>query len=479
MKEKQMQISKKMILATSVFFSLLLAAAFSNAKPPWMEDGEMPWQKHKREKQDAIGGVPDAILKKQSTEAVEPPSIEDAVKTALAAAREAATPLIDLNFHKGRKIFVPDDFPAIQAAIDSAKSGDSIIVRPGVYYELLVMKDGVKLTSDASDGGETLSDVAGARLKLPKRALRTIVDGSKSEPSTHGMVDFNPGVGRNTIIDGFIFRNLPEQNHHIPGHAHGINVRGASPIIMNCLIENTGSTGIGNHVVYEDQEHPIGGRDFRWANIKHKTSAVIYSNIIRGNLGLGVGCNHFAAPFILGNEIYNNNDSDLGGEPTPGIGSKHGSTPTIIGNIVHNNPGGGILSSPGDRQGAHPIDKPTQPTIISNVVYENGNFRPAISNAGGGSEASPVVIKGNFVYKAPTVGIALSKGATGVIENNLVAESEQPGIVIHASTVAKLNGNKVTKANSAGILIAEGSPATRPIKTQGRASCWKKARLKV
>ena len=27
------------------------------------------------------------------------------------------------------------------------------------------------------------------------------------------MIDFNPGVGRMTMVDGFTIRNLPKQNH--------------------------------------------------------------------------------------------------------------------------------------------------------------------------------------------------------------------------------------------------------------------------
>lgn len=448
---------EKRTILLSLAFIMAFASLAKGSGPPWMQSGEMPWQKHKKEKQDLIGGVPPQILAKQSNEIVTPPSLEEATAIALRTSEEAALPLISTTFHVGNKIIVPDDYPTIQGAIDSAASGDAIIVKPGVYYELLIMKDGVRLVSDSTQNGDEPSNVPGAKLKLPLRTLRTIVDGSKSEPSARGMVDFNPGLGRNTIIDGFTFRNLPEQNHHIPGHAHGLNVRGASPVIMNCLIENIGSTGIGNHVVFADQEKPINSRDFRWTNVKHQTSAVIYRNIIFGSLGLGIGCNHFAAPQILGNEIFNNSDEALGEDPTPGIGAKHGATPTIIGNIVHDNPGGGILSSAGEPQGQYPIDRPTQPTVKANVVFKNGNFRPAISNSGGGSEHSPVIIEGNFIFNSGAVGIGLSNGSTGIIQNNLIAGVEQPGIVINRATAVKLNGNKVTGAKGAGFLMTDGA----------------------
>jgi len=422
----------------------------------WAQGPEKPWEKRKRENQDRAGGVPEKTLKLQSDEKVAPPSIDDAFKIALEAARAAALPLIDTEFHKGKRLKVPGDFKTIQGAIDAATAGDIVIVGPGTYFELLVMKDGVKLVSDAAEGGDTLADVEGARLKLPRRTLRTILDGSKSKPSHHGMIDFGPGVGRKTIVDGFTFQNLPEQDHHLPGHAHGLNVRGASPVIMNCYLRANGSTGIGNHVVYRDQKTPIARRDFRWANIQHRASAVIYNNIIRDSLGLGIGCNHFSTPHILGNEVFGNSE-EPGNEPTPGMGAKHGAAPTIVGNIVHDNPGGGILSRKGDPQGAHPIDRPTHPTVERNVVYGNGKVRGGIACGGGGSTRTPVRFIGNFIYDAGLAGIGLSRGAVGIIEDNVVAGSGTSGIAINDATALKLNRNRVTGAKGPGFVFVDGA----------------------
>jgi len=413
----------------------------------------------KRRMQDRVSGIPGEILEQQSMEDIIAPTIDDAVKVALAAAKEAALPLIDADFHnKGKVVKVPDDFKTIQEAIDSATSGDVVLVRPGTYYELLVMKNGVKLTSDSGAGGDELISMNNTRLKLPRRTLRTIIDGSGAKPSEHGMFDFNPGLGRKTIIDGFTIQNLPPQNHHIPGHAHGLNVRGASPVITNCVIRNNGSTGIGNHVVYIDQDSPMPKRDFRWANIKHMASAVIYNNIIYGNLGLGIGCNHFSTPFILGNEIFNNSDAELGDEPSPGLGNKHGSAATIIGNIVHDNPGGGILCRAGAPQGLHHVDRSTHPTIMKNVVYNNGSSRAGISCRSAGSPEMPVQFLGNYVYETGLVGIAMTDGSTGIIEDNTVSGGRLPGIAINDSTALKLNRNKVTGIQeSPAIIMVNGA----------------------
>lgn len=418
---------------------------------------EKPWVRGKRETQDKIGGVPQEILARQKIKKVERPSIEDAAKAAQALAEQAAKEAIPQEPRTGgRTLRVPGDFATIRMAIEAAKAGDTVLVSAGTYYEQLDLKDGVRVVSDAADNGDEPVAVEGARLKLPRRTLRTVLDGSKSEKSSHGMIDFAPGARRVTIVDGFTIQNLPMQNHHQPYHAHGINIRGSSPTIMNCLVRRNGSTGIGNHVIYQDQTAPVDQRDFRRANIKHEARALIYHNIVHANFGLGIGCNHFSAPLILGNEVFGNDDSELG-ELSPGMGSKHGAAPLIVGNIVHDNSGGGILCKVGEPQGAHQIDGPTHPEIRGNVVYDNGNERPGIATDGGGSVSQPVCIIRNCVIGSRVVGIGLTGGAVGVVTDNRVCDTSAPGIAVNEATALKLERNEVTGAKAVGFAIIAGS----------------------
>ena len=46
---------------------------------------------------------------------------------------------------------VPDQYATIQAAIDAAKAGDTILVKAGVYHEALKFKEGIELRGENRD----------------------------------------------------------------------------------------------------------------------------------------------------------------------------------------------------------------------------------------------------------------------------------------------------------------------------------------
>ena len=295
-------------------------------------------------------------------------------------------------------------YDTIQGAIEAAAHCDTIVVRPGVYREVLrIAGKDVEVVSDtwnedgsAEDGNEPVADYVAERIDLLRfyetgervvtetrtpvlrplrRAVRTILEGggyvegptlggtitvdpdNPADPNRgcgnrRPMVDFVAGTTRNTIFDGFTVRLMPRQDHTIPGHGHALQCRGGSPIIRNNIIYNNGSTGIGVHASWLDTtpttppcEHDptLAQETFRNADFRH------------GNVA------YRPVPLVHHNISYQNNGL--------GLGNNHYSCAVMIDNEsfwnavpaeedTHQSPGIGV------RHGAKVL-------LDLNVVYEN------------------------------------------------------------------------------------------------------------
>jgi len=113
---------------------------------------------------------------------------------------------------------VPADFATIQAALDAAVGGDTVLVDPGVYPENLNFH------------GKTLT------LRSRYGPTHTIVDGQDIDR----VIDVRGGLGRNTRIEGF---TLVRGDSHLGG---GIDATDSSPTILGCVFhENWAIDGGG------------------------------------------------------------------------------------------------------------------------------------------------------------------------------------------------------------------------------------------
>ncbi|MBD3217637.1 MAG: VWA domain-containing protein, partial [candidate division Zixibacteria bacterium] len=117
---------------------------------------------------------------------------------------------------------VPDDFATIQEAVDTAISGDTIIVADGVY---------------TGDGNRDIN-LNGRNLILISEngPTSTIIDCQGTESDPHRAFNFINEEDSTCVIDGFTIRNghgLYSHNHYEAG---AILCDKASPVIKNCII---------------------------------------------------------------------------------------------------------------------------------------------------------------------------------------------------------------------------------------------------
>ena len=107
-------------------------------------------------------------------------------------------------------------FQSIQSAIDAASEGDTIVVEPCIYHELINFQ-GKSITVRSEDPSN------------PAVVAKTVIDGEALY--TSAVVTFDHQEGSKAVLDGLTIRN---------GWDGGIECFNSSPSVRNCVIENNG-----------------------------------------------------------------------------------------------------------------------------------------------------------------------------------------------------------------------------------------------
>jgi len=245
--------------------------------------------------------------------------------------------------HQSVAISVPGDVESIQAAIDMASTGDSIIVQPGDYAENLSIID-KNIVLKSAEGAES-----------------TIITSNKSNEA---IVTFLGAVDTNTVFSGFTVQGSS-------GYC-GIYCYRSSPIIENCEVIECSSDqdGTGIYCIYSGAKlrhnrlhdnvnqnlYNTGGAiGFKYGapSVLEISDNIIYDNIEPN--GTGIGCPYGYNAQISRNQIYHNLGS---GEYAGGI-YINGFDCDIINNTIVNNTRGMIIP---DGQNVH---------IYNNIVVSN------------------------------------------------------------------------------------------------------------
>jgi len=156
----------------------------------------------------------------------------------------------------GRTIYVDDDGPAdfnnIQAAIDDANHGDTVVVKDGLY---------------TGDGNRDIDFLGNAiTVKSENGPWNCIIDCNGSESDEHRGFVFGSGEEPNSVVDGFTIRNGYSSSEG--GGIHGGQTRAT---VTNCV------------VAYNFGGHNGGGISYLRGTV---SNCVIYGNFSGGGGGL-------------------------------------------------------------------------------------------------------------------------------------------------------------------------------------------------
>ena len=252
-------------------------------------------------------------------------------------------------------IHVPADQPTIQAGINAANNGDTVLVSPGIYFENIDFL-GKAITVIGSGGPASTTIDGGSRQGL-------------------AVVAFKSQELRTSVLSGFTIQHGGTQTASSQASG-GVYVHAAAPTIQNNIVVANRCSGI-----FANGGALIQGNTVTGTLYQNGGSGPNDAYCRQGGTGIVVGGTVTVGPYthveVIGNTITNNTQA-LG---VGGIQIDGAEDTLIQNNIISNNTGrsaGGIGTS--NTQAVF---------IVQNVIYANTASGGSNGTAGGIAISSP------------------------------------------------------------------------------------------
>lgn len=294
-------------------------------------------------------------------------------------------------------------YGTIQAAVDAAQPGDTIIVHAGTYNESVVIStDDISLKGEAGAilDGTDLGNVNAITLSANGVTIRGF------EIRDYGGQGIRADGTIGTPLSGITLRhlNIHDVGSFPGGHGHAIDIRNAADVMIKQVTVAVGPGAVS------------------WAE-GIRLQSIVGVQVINADVDGGVNGVNFAL----------STEAELG-PPTSGVvkGSTFANNSFISVFIAHS----------------------TDATIVGNEITDAALFG---IYAGWGTGVSGITIKGNEVSGSGVYGITLSGATNSEVSKNTVTGSGSDGIALYAMFGGTSNNqvekNKVSSSSRYGISL--------------------------
>jgi F-box protein 11 len=285
-----------------------------------------------------------------------------------------------------RVLTVPGEFPTIQQAIQNARDGDKILVRPGTYQGGIVIDKNIILEGQEGAG------------------VTRIVSTSDQK----GIVVLRTLGG---VIRGF----------GISGGKAGISLEAASNV---CIEQNEIFNNVGPGIELSGKTVELG---------REAQQVTIVNNVIRNNVGYGIVATELLRGQILANQIM-----DIAASPDGsagyGVSVVRGSRVEIRGNSIQRTRSHGLYTA-----------GITELKITENEI-RGAPTAPGASPAAGivvGSGTVGALVTDNTLSENE-IGIVIESTRSITVRGNTITRSKVAGVRINASLLVRLEGGTVS-----------------------------------
>jgi hypothetical protein len=172
-----------------------------------------------------------------------------------------------------RVLRVPQDYATLQAAVDAARAGDTVLVKPGTYFETVRLKSGIRL--------------------LGTGAAVTVLDGG-GKPGK--LVDFSGAT--DVVVAGFTFQNVGTGNT-----CDDKDVMSCAGTWYSAALYADGHTDQGQAPASALVVHNVFRNNSIAAMLYFHARAVVRNNVFVRNTH-GFVANHFQDVALVANNVF-------------------------------------------------------------------------------------------------------------------------------------------------------------------------------